>query len=46
MDIFEGNLDSTAYTPHVCKQAGQVRCEGADCGNGDDRYSGMCDKGM
>lgn len=44
MDIWEANLDATAYTPHICKGAGQTRCEGVDCGNGDDRYSGMCDK--
>lgn len=45
MDIWEANLDATAYTPHPCKVTGQTRCEGTDCGNGDERYSGMCDKG-
>ena len=45
MDIWEANLDATAYTPHPCKVTGQTRCEGTDCGNGDDRYSGVCDKG-
>jgi len=45
MDIWEANLDAAAYTPHPCKVTGQTRCEGTDCGNGDDRYSGMCDKG-
>ncbi|KAK3383090.1 glycoside hydrolase family 7 protein [Lasiosphaeria ovina] len=44
MDIWEANLDSTAYTPHPCKVNAQTRCEGTDCGNGDDRYAGMCDK--
>ncbi|OIW34407.1 glycoside hydrolase [Coniochaeta ligniaria NRRL 30616] len=44
MDIWEANLDSAAYTPHPCKVTGQTRCEGVDCGNGDDRYSGVCDK--
>jgi len=45
MDIWESNLDATAYTPHPCKVFEQNRCEGTDCGNGEDRYSGMCDKG-
>jgi cellulose 1,4-beta-cellobiosidase len=45
MDIWEANLDATAYTPHPCKVTTQTRCEGVDCGNGSDRYSGMCDKG-
>ncbi|KAK3337044.1 glycoside hydrolase [Cercophora scortea] len=44
MDIWEANLDATAYTPHPCKVSSQTRCEGADCGNGDDRYNGLCDK--
>jgi cellulose 1,4-beta-cellobiosidase len=45
MDIWEANLDAAAYTPHPCKVSGPTRCEGTDCGSGDDRYSGMCDKG-
>jgi hypothetical protein len=45
MDIWEANLDAAAFTPHPCKVDGQTRCDGKDCGNGDDRYSGMCDKG-
>lgn len=45
MDIWEANLDATAYTPHPCKSDGLARCEGADCGNGaDDRYKSICDK--
>jgi cellulose 1,4-beta-cellobiosidase len=44
MDIWEANLDAAAYTPHPCKVTGPTRCEGTDCGNGDDRYSGVCDK--
>ena len=44
MDIWEANSISAAYTPHVCSVDGQVRCEGTDCGDGDDRYSGICDK--
>lgn len=26
------------------KTIGQVRCEGNDCGDGDNRYGGVCDK--
>ena len=33
-----------AYTPHVCSVNGQVRCEGTQCGDGDNRYGGICDK--
>ncbi|KAH8884451.1 glycoside hydrolase [Thozetella sp. PMI_491] len=44
MDIWEANLDAAAFTPHPCKVTEQTRCEGKDCGNGDDRYSGLCDK--
>ncbi|KAF2013628.1 carbohydrate-binding module family 1 protein [Aaosphaeria arxii CBS 175.79] len=44
MDIWEANSISTAYTPHVCSVNGQVRCSGTDCGDGDQRYSGICDK--
>ncbi|TRM70190.1 glycoside hydrolase family 7 protein [Schizophyllum amplum] len=44
MDIWEANSQASAYTPHVCTVDGQTRCEGTDCGDGDDRYSGVCDK--
>jgi cellulose 1,4-beta-cellobiosidase len=44
MDLWEANVVSTAYTPHPCKVSGQTRCDGVDCGAGDDRYSGVCDK--
>ncbi|KAK4449227.1 Exoglucanase 1 [Podospora aff. communis PSN243] len=44
MDIWEANLDATAYTPHPCSVYEQTRCEGTNCGNGSERYSGMCDK--
>lgn len=44
MDIWEANSISTAFTPHVCSQQGHVRCEGTDCGDGDERYDGICDK--
>ena len=46
MDLWEANLDATAYTPHPCDVPGpgQTRCEGTKCGSGDDRYAGICDK--
>lgn len=44
MDIWEANSISAAYTPHVCSVNGQVRCSGTDCGDGDERYAGLCDK--
>jgi cellulose 1,4-beta-cellobiosidase len=44
MDIWEANSISTAYTPHVCSKQGLYRCSGADCGDGNDRYQGTCDK--
>jgi cellulose 1,4-beta-cellobiosidase len=44
MDIWEANKEAAAYTPHACKGQGLTRCEGTDCGDGDDRYSGVCDK--
>ena len=45
MDLWEANLDAAAYTPHPCNTNGLVKCEGTDCGDGDERYSGLCDKG-
>ncbi|KAF1949584.1 glycoside hydrolase [Byssothecium circinans] len=44
MDIWEANSISTAYTPHVCSKDGQTRCSGTECGDGDNRYGGICDK--
>ncbi|KAJ8093487.1 Esterase/lipase/thioesterase [Marasmius tenuissimus] len=46
MDIWEANSIATAYTPHVCRNTsgGQTRCEGNDCGDGSNRYGGICDK--
>jgi cellulose 1,4-beta-cellobiosidase len=44
MDLWEANLDATAYTPHPCSVPGATRCEGKDCGIGDERYDGICDK--
>lgn len=36
---------ATAYTPHTCSHFGQARCDNpADCGDGDQRYSSVCDK--
>lgn len=45
MDIWEANGMSTAYTAHACENDGQERCEkGTQCGDGDDRFKGLCDK--
>ncbi|KAI0081704.1 cellulose 1,4-beta-cellobiosidase precursor [Panus rudis PR-1116 ss-1] len=44
MDIWEANSNAAAYTPHVCKSVGQTRCQGNDCGDGNNRYGGICDK--
>jgi cellulose 1,4-beta-cellobiosidase len=44
MDLWEANVVSAALTPHVCSVEGQTRCSGTDCGDGDERYSGVCDK--
>jgi len=44
MDIWEANSQATAYTPHVCTVQGQTRCEGTACGDGTNRYGGVCDK--
>jgi len=45
MDIWEANSISTAYTPHPCKGTGITACASStECGDGDERYSGVCDK--
>ncbi|KAJ8075098.1 hypothetical protein PM082_019425 [Marasmius tenuissimus] len=46
MDIWEANINAAAYTPHVCRgtSQGQTACTGTDCGDGDQRYDGICDK--
>jgi cellulose 1,4-beta-cellobiosidase len=45
MDIWEANSMAAAVTPHVCSgSGGQTRCSGTDCGDGDNRYNGVCDK--
>ncbi|KAJ7670274.1 Exoglucanase 1 [Mycena rosella] len=44
MDIWEANLNAAAFTPHTCSVVGQTQCSGIDCGDGDQRYDGVCDK--
>ena len=45
MDIWEANSISTAYTPHPCREKGLYACDSAtECGDGDSRYGGNCDK--
>ncbi|RDX51039.1 glycoside hydrolase family 7 protein [Polyporus arcularius HHB13444] len=44
MDIWEANQNGAAFTPHVCSVNGQTRCSGTECGDGDERYEGICDK--
>ncbi|KAL5116480.1 Esterase/lipase/thioesterase [Pleosporales sp. CAS-2024a] len=45
MDIWEANSISTAYTPHPCSGTGIQACtDEVSCGDGDNRYSGICDK--
>ena len=44
MDIWEANNDAAAFTPHPCSVDGQTRCSGEQCGAGDERYDGVCDK--
>lgn len=44
MDLWEANSISTAYTPHPCSSVGPTRCSGNDCGDGSNRYGGLCDK--
>lgn len=44
MDIWEANREATAYTPHPCSITGPKKCEGKPCGDGDERFEGVCDK--
>ena len=45
MDIWEANSISSAYTLHPCNVTGQHTCTSAlECGDGDLRYNGVCDK--
>ena len=45
MDIWEANSQATAFTPHPCSVSGATACTSdTQCGNGDERYDGVCDK--
>lgn len=46
MDIWEGNVVSTAVTAHPCTVTSQTQCSGQACGDNDkgQRYAGICDK--
>lgn len=46
MDIWEANSTSTAYTLHPCGGfTGQHTCNSElECGDGDHRFEGVCDK--
>jgi len=44
MDIWEANSMAAAYTPHACSVSKLTRCNGTSCGDGKDRYNGLCDK--
>jgi cellulose 1,4-beta-cellobiosidase len=44
MDVWESNKMATAVTPHSCSVNGQYRCTGTQCGDGNNRYGGVCDK--
>ena len=42
--IFEGNSISTSMSAHTCQYWVRFKCEGAKCGEGDDKASGICDR--
>ncbi|EJD47754.1 hypothetical protein AURDEDRAFT_199638 [Auricularia subglabra TFB-10046 SS5] len=45
MDIWEANSISSAVTPHPCTGTGLQECTSpTQCGDGDNRASGICDK--
>jgi cellulose 1,4-beta-cellobiosidase len=45
MDIWEANLTASAYTAHPCRVSESTVCDNdEDCGDGDHRYGGICDK--
>ena len=44
MDIWEANSISTSFTAHPCLMTGPKKCEGLECGEGGNRYKGVCDK--
>lgn len=35
---------ASAFTPHMCTVNGQYRCNGTECGDGTQRFLGVCDK--
>lgn len=35
---------SATYTTHGCNVDGYYLCHGVECGDGDDRFNGVCDK--
>jgi cellulose 1,4-beta-cellobiosidase len=44
IDLWEANSISTAFTMHACDHQ-NYKCHGTSCGdNGEDRFSGVCDK--
>ncbi|KAA0202194.1 hypothetical protein HAZT_HAZT006689, partial [Hyalella azteca] len=43
-DLWEANSWANAYTTHGCTIDGYYLCTGTECGDGGDRYSGVCDK--
>jgi len=44
-DIWEANLTASAYTSHPCRVSESTVCDNdEDCGDGDHRYGGICDK--
>ncbi|KAH8807048.1 cellulose 1,4-beta-cellobiosidase precursor [Flagelloscypha sp. PMI_526] len=45
VDVWEANSMAAAYTGHPCSGSGvQTQCEGTTCGEGSNRYNGLCDK--
>jgi len=44
MDIWEANRAAAAYTAHPCAIEGMHVCQGLKCGEGHERYRGLCDK--
>jgi len=45
MDIWEANREATAFTSHPCSIAGPQTClDEEECGDGENRYKGVCDK--
>ena len=42
--LFDANMISASMSAHPCTYLDDYRCEGNTCGEGDARYSGLCDK--